>query len=376
MRGREEGAGDAARPAAGSDAAAEPPRRSPIDRAARLARVGEALARTTARGLALTPGPNLRWLCGVRVEPSERLVLLVIPTGGEPVLLGPAFERDRLAGQAEIPLDVAPWSEREDALAVAARLLRGGEWLLDPLAPFAVAAGLEERGTRLRPAGELCAALRRGKDTAELERLGEAQRLTRETLAGVPRRLAPGITERELVEEILLAFRDAGEPGWALVQFGEGSALPHGEPGARALADNSPVLVDLGAVVDGYHADLTRAWWFGDRPRPRHGEVASAVERAQARAASLARPGVAARELDREARRSLEEDGLAHAFVHRLGHGVGLEIHEPPFLVEGNAAPLAPGDVFTIEPGAYLPGQFGVRHEDVWVLTREGAARL
>ena len=327
-------------------------------------------------GVVLTPGPNLLYLTGLADQPSERLLALLLPTAGEPVLVAPLFERERLAAEVGIPVEIVTWSESEDPFRMAAPRTPGSRWLLDPWASFWVAARFEDAGVRFRSAGSLCSALRRSKEPQEVELLARAQRLTRDTLASLPHLLSPGITEREVAEEIQRSFRKAGAEGWALVQFAAGSALPHGEAGARQLVHECAVLVDLGAVVEGYHADLTRSWWFGERPNAQYGRVASAVEQAQAAAAALARPGTPAQELDRGARRYLESRELGQYFVHRLGHGVGLEIHEEPFLVEGNAALLQVGDVFTIEPGVYVPGEFGVRHEDVWMVGREAAVRL
>jgi Xaa-Pro aminopeptidase len=243
-----------------------------------------------------------------------------------------------------------------------------GSWLLDPSAPFGVAEELRARGAALASAGGLCAGLRSRKEPLEIEALARAQELARATLATLRSRLDPGTTEREAADWILASFTGAGAGGWALVQFAQGSAVPHGEPGGRRLGPETAVLVDLGAVVEGYHADFTRSWWHGTRRPARHADMAAAVEEAQAAAARIARPGTPAQELDRAARRILGVAGWAERFVHRLGHGVGLEIHEEPYLVEGNGRVLEAGQVVTLEPGAYLPAEFGVRHEDLWVV--------
>ena len=350
--------------------------RAGFDHGRRLERAREELARGGWAGFVLTAGPNLRYLTGIVAAPSERLLALVLPVSNLPLIVAPAFERDRIVAETAVPFEIATWGETEDPVAIAGRAVSGGGWLLDPLAPYAIAVRFEERGVRFRSAGPLCSALRRRKEGAEIETLRRAQELTRTALSWTGHRLAPGITEREVTREILRWFDEQGVDGWALVQFGAGSALPHGGAGERHLAEECAVLVDLGAVVDGYHADLTRSWWFGERPPERYAWVRSQVEEAQGRAAALAGPGAIAGELDREARRSLGSAGLAGHFVHRLGHGVGLEIHEDPFLVEGSRMVLAPGDVFTIEPGVYLPGEFGVRLEDVWLVAGEGAEKL
>ncbi len=342
-----------------------------FDYAGRLERAREALAREGAAGMLLTPGANLRYASGLALEGSERLVALLVPVATEPLLVAPVFERERVEAGARIPLGVATWADGEDPFALVRRVLGAGSWLLDPNAPFWVAEGFRVKGVPMRSAGAVCSGFRRRKEPAELAAIAAAQDLTREILMALRTRLEAGVTEREIADWILESFALAGANGWAIVQFGEGSALPHGEPGGRSLGPETAVLVDLGAVVEGYHADLTRAWWHGEDRPARHAEVVAAVEGAQAVAARLARPGTPAQELDRAARRSLEAAGLATRFVHRLGHGLGLEIHEEPYLVEGNGLALEAGEVVTIEPGVYLPGEFGVRHEDVWVVGEE-----
>jgi Xaa-Pro dipeptidase len=339
-----------------------------FDYAGRLARAREALARAGAAGLLLVPGANLRYATGLAITPSERLVALLVPAAGEPVLVAPAFERERVEGGIGVPLDLATWADGEDPFALARRALGTGRWLLDPSAPFHVAEELRGRGASLESAGGVCAGLRSRKEPPEIEALARAQELTRETLATLGSRLEPGVSECQAADWILASFASAGAGGWAIVQFGEGSAVPHGEPGGRRLAPEAAVLVDVGAVVEGYHADFTRSWWHGARRPARHAEMAAAVEEAQAAAARIARPDTPAQELDRAARDVLERAGWADRFVHRLGHGVGLEIHEEPYLVEGNDGLLQAGQVVTIEPGAYLAGEFGVRHEDLWVV--------
>jgi Xaa-Pro dipeptidase len=355
------------------------------DYASRQDRLRAELERVRASGLLLTPGPNLRYFSGVAIAQSERLLLLVLRLAGGPLLIAPHFERDRvrqelgrggLLQNMESTVELVTWAESQDPLALVAGILAGGSWLLDPVTPFGTAARLVESGLELRSGEQVCIMLRRKKDAGEIELIRRAQEATRSTLAAVRESLSPGVTESDVVREIQSAFVRRGTEGWALVQFGPTSALPHGEPAGRALTEDCAVLVDLGAIIEGYHADLTRSWWFGGRPPSRYAEVASAVKEAQSRAAGLARAGTAAQELDRTARHHLEARGLGQHFVHRLGHGVGLEIHEPPFLVEGNESPLEPGDVFTIEPGVYLAGEFGVRHEDLWVVGEDGGMRL
>jgi Xaa-Pro aminopeptidase len=347
-----------------------------FDHRARLERTREALRRGRAAGAVLVPGPNLRWVSGVTADAGERLLALILPASGTPALLTPGFERGRVEADLAIDADVRPWRDGEDAFAAARAAMGPGEWLLDPVAPFRVAGRLHEAGADLRTGERVFAGLRGVKDAAELDALRRAQRLSHETLAEVRTTLEAGVSEREAADRIVAAFAARGAAGWALVQFGESGAVPHAEPGGRRLRGADAVLVDLGAVVDGYHGDLTRSWWHGDGRPGEHARVSSAVEQAQAAAAAEIRPGVAAGDVDRTAREVLAGRGLARWFTHRLGHGLGLEIHEDPYLVEGSRDPLRSGQVVTVEPGAYLPGRWGVRHEDAFVVTDDGARTL
>ena len=352
---------------------AEPAR---FDHQARLARAREGLGREAAAGLILVAGASLRWLSGVAASTGERLLALVVPAAGEPLLVTPAFEREPVERALGIGARVESWRDGQDPFGTTRAALAPGEWLLDPEAPFRVAERFRALGVSLRSAGPLCADLRRVKEPAELEALARAQRLTYGTLDGLRGEIEAGVTEREVADRLVAAFRRQGAEGWALVQFGEDSAVPHGEPGERRLRGGDAVLVDLGAVVDGYHGDLTRSWWHGDGRPAEHVRVAAAVERAQAAGVRVAGAGVPAGEVDRAARAALASEGLDSRFTHRLGHGLGLEIHEEPYLVEAAAEPLRAGEVVTIEPGAYFPGRWGVRHEDVFVVGEGGCQRL
>jgi Xaa-Pro aminopeptidase len=347
-----------------------------FDHAGRLERAREALVRRGAAGLALTPGPNLRYLTGVAAGASERLLLLLARAQGPRILIAPAFEGERLAKEARVELELDLWDEGDDPFARAAGRISSGTWLIGPETPFGVAARLQERGARLLSGEDLLSVLRRRKDAEEIDSLARAQALTRRALEHARRSLETGVGERELAAETVRWLAAAGADGWALVQFGERSALPHGAAGSRRLERESAVLVDLGAIVEGYHGDLTRSWWHGEQPAAGYLEAQRAVEEAHERAAALARPGARAGDLDRAAREHLAARDLARWFTHRLGHGVGLDIHEPPYLVGGSPVSLEAGDVFTIEPGVYLPGRFGVRHEDVYAIVEGGFRRL
>jgi D-alanyl-D-alanine dipeptidase len=275
---------------------------------------------------------------------------------------------------------VETWEEAEDPFARAARRLAGGEtWALEPTTAYHDACRLED-GTdaRFADGAALFETLRRAKTPAEIEALGRAIDAAWEVFDEVVASLADGDTEREVADGIADAFGRLGFEPWSLVQFGPSSAVPHGEPGDRRLECGQVVLLDWGGWKDGFSADLTRTfWWDGTALAPEDSpaefrEILEVVRSAQRAALSLMRPGVRCGDADESARAVIREAGYGERFTHRLGHGLGREIHEPPYLVSGSDVELAPGDVVTVEPGIYLPGRFGARWEDDVRVTETG----
>jgi D-alanyl-D-alanine dipeptidase len=275
---------------------------------------------------------------------------------------------------------VETWEEAEDPFARAARRLAGGEtWALEPTTAYHDACRLED-GTdaRFADGAALFETLRRAKTPAEIEALGRAIEAAWEVFDEVVASLADGDTEREVADGIADAFGRLGFEPWSLVQFGPSSAVPHGEPGDRRLECGQVVLLDWGGWKDGFSADLTRTfWWDGTALAPEDSpaefrEILEVVRSAQRAALSLMRPGVRCGDADESARAVIREAGYGERFTHRLGHGLGREIHEPPYLVSGSDVELAPGDVVTVEPGIYLPGRFGARWEDDVRVTETG----
>lgn len=186
-----------------------------------------------------------------------------------------------------------------------------------------------------------------------------------------------GKTERELSVEIAAMTVEEGHEAsaFSIVASGPSGASPHHEPGDRMIAAGDTVVVDFGGRLQGYHSDITRTFFVGEPPL-RVREVFGVVREAQEAGVAAAGPGVAAQEVDRAARRVIADAGFGRFYLHRTGHGIGLEEHEPPYIVEGNAEPLDPGMAFSVEPGIYLPGEFGIRIEDVVLATADGAERL
>ncbi len=314
--------------------------------------------------LFVTPSTNLAYAANLAMGRSERLTALLLFTEGPAVLVTPFFEAENHRRDAIVD-EVVTWNEDEDPIALTAKLFSKVK-----------IAGIEgttayDTVTRLlaiAPVQALDAtatfdAQRMVKSPEEQAFLRDAARRTNLAIASTHRKLAAGKTESEVSAILEQEFQAQGVHGGGLVQFGPSAALPHGGPGDRRLAPGDIVLIDAGCKVRGYNSDVTRTVSFG-KPSDEVRKVYGAVDRAQLAGIEALQAGAAPEDVDRAARRVIEDAGYGEFFTHRLGHGLGMDGHEPPYLVRGNAAPLAAGNTVTIEPGIYLPGKFGVRIED------------
>jgi Xaa-Pro dipeptidase len=324
---------------------------------------------------------SFAYLVGSRVERSERLIALVLPLESDPFLVAPAFELERMHRQTRIQ-DVRPWEERDSPYAVVRDALgaahASARILIEPHTEYqtALALGRAVPGATLVDGTSVFERLRLHKDDDELARIRRAITVTHDAFDAAFAALRPGVRDRDVSKAIADDFRRAGYDGGALVQFGALSALPHGHPHGDVLRDGTVVLIDGGCEVDGYWSDITRTRFFGGEPPPEFKRVYEVVHDAQSAAIARVRPGVAAQEIDRAARAVIDKAGYGAHFTHRLGHGLGMDGHEPAYLVEGNTAVLEPGFVFTVEPGIYLPDKFGVRIEDDVACGPDGAIVL
>jgi len=376
--------GPAASPSPPRGLAARPPL-APLGGAtftSRLDRV-RGLVREAGAGCAfVTSGTtSFAYLTGAAIGRSERLIALVVPVSGDPVLVTPSFETERVQRTVRLQAKVRGWQESEnpfdvvrDALGAAAT----GAVMVEPHTEYGTSMGLATAlpGARLVDGSSAFASLRVVKDAEELARIRRAIALTEEAFDRAFAGLTPGLRDRQVSDAIARWFDDAGFEGYALVQFGALSALPHGEPQGAPLPSETAVLIDGGCKVDGYWSDITRTRWFGGAPPAEFTRVVDVVREAQQAAIAHARPGALAQEIDRAARAVITKAGYGPYFTHRTGHGLGMDGHEPIYMVEGNLAPLVAGCVFTAEPGIYLPGRFGVRIEDDVVCTPDGATVL
>jgi len=356
----------------------------PIGRDERGARLNRARALTEGIGataLLVNAGPSLRYFTGVPWSPTERLVALLLPVVGEPRLICPAFERGSLEAVLEIPAEVALWEEDIDPSGLLADMMPAGATLaVDPLLPFHYGENLRARGRRLIDGSAAIDGCRMVKSGAELALMQHAKTITLEVQRRAARILAPGIAASAVISFIDAAHRALGAAGstFCAVQFGQATAFPHGLPGDQKLEENSLVLIDTGCTVEGYHSDITRTYAFG-RVDDDVRTLWTLEKEAQAAAFAAVRPGVPCEDVDAAARAVLERAGLGPDYQlpglpHRTGHGIGLAIHEPAYLVRGDRTPLARGMCFSNEPMIVVPDRFGIRLEDHFHVTDTGAA--
>ena len=327
------------------------------------------LASIPADVLVATPSSNLFYLTGIDFQRSERLTALLLPRDGDAVVLCPAFEEGRLRRMSAIDR-VVTWEETEDAFATAARLLPADKGVLavEPSTAFDDVERLlaARTGWRAISAGAAFGAMRMVKTPEELDAMRRAIAVALGRFERAFAALAPGAVESDISGEF---------GGENMVQFGPSSAFPHGASSARRLGRDDAVLIDAWDRPEGYYYDITRSTVFG-KPSDDYRTVWSVVLEAQSAAIDRAAPGVPCSEVDAAARRVIEKAGFGEYFTHRLGHGLGIDVHEPPYMVGHNVMVLEPGMTFTSEPGIYLPGRFGVRIEDDVVVTARGAESL
>ena len=327
------------------------------------------------------PGTNLQYFTGYNPGRSERLILLMVPAVGTPALVCPSFEVERIKRNSAIS-DVRGWEEQENPWRLVRKIgdemkppHHNGVAAVEPTTSYQSYLRLADNlsGWRFVDGGPVTERLRIIKSPEEIALIRRAIAATEASIAATFTQLAVGMTERDVAQLLSREMSSRGSPGGGLVQFGPSSALPHGGPSAGQLTRETVVLIDAGSRVEGYTSDITRTIWFGDAPSDEFKKVYNLVHDAQTAAMQAGKPFVTqCQELDRLARKTITDGGYGQYFTHRLGHGMGMDGHEPPYLVEGNETRLEPGMVFTIEPGIYQLGKFGVRIEDDCVMGDNG----
>ena len=350
-----------------------------------LARAGRVVAAATERGLSgvlITPGPDLVWLTGYHPTAiTERLTVLVLVPDRPPVLLVPALERpDAEAAPAAGAMSIVDWADATDPYASA-------QTLIDPTGRYGISdsawamhvLALQQALPRsaYQSLTECLPMMRAVKGDDELVRLVAAGAAADATYEQILQRRFAGRRETEVAADLADLLRQFGheQVDFTVVGSGPNGANPHHEAGDRVIEPGDAVVLDFGGLMYGYGSDTTRTVCVGE-PTDEIREVHEVVRQAQQAGVDAVRPGVTCQDIDRAARKVIVDAGYGEFFIHRTGHGIGVTTHEPPYMVEGEEQPLVQGMCFSVEPGIYLPGRFGVRIEDIVTVTETGGRRL
>jgi Xaa-Pro aminopeptidase len=325
----------------------------------------------------VTPSAAFQYLTGIHRGMTERLLALLITPDNDPQIVAPAFEVSTLADHTWIK-DILPWAEDDDPYAHVAGAIgqtQGGQSIaFEETLPLGIYWSLERAVGGIKKQASLTPLInemRLFKTEDELSLMREAGRIINTAVSKAFAEAHVGLTELEVQQIVRTEVSKQGAvPTFSAIQFGENSTFPHASAGARELKKCDIVLMDCGCTVDGYQTDMTRVGIVGD-PTDEHTHVHSIVLKAQQEAIERISNGLVCEAADGIARRVIEEAGFGEYFTHRLGHGIGLEVHEPPYLVRGNSAELKSGMTHSVEPGIYLEGKFGIRIEDL-VCVRDG----
>jgi Xaa-Pro dipeptidase len=357
---------------------------SAAERRTRISRAQSLLRERHLSALLMESGSSLEYFTGIRWRRSERVTAAVIPADGELLVVTPAFEEPSIREMLQVKGDVLPWDEHENPFEKMMQGLRDRGIASGPLAAesttrFFIVAGLRQAapGIEIIPADPIVRACRLVKSPAELALMQLANDVTLAALKFVHGQVKVGMNSdvlSSLMDKTTLAL--GGNPEFSLVLLNEASAFPHGSLKPQSIRQGSVILMDCGCSVLGYQSDISRTWVFG-APNPRQRKVWDTVKRGQEIALETAKTGVAVGSIDDAVRRFYEGVGWGPGYKlpglsHRTGHGIGLDGHESPYLVHGDATPLAAGMCFSDEPGIYIPGEFGVRLEDCWFMTENG----
>jgi Xaa-Pro aminopeptidase len=354
----------------------------------RLDRVRTAARKANCEVLFVTPGPDLMWLSGYDAHALERLTCLVVPTVGEAFLVCPELEA-MAAGEspvARLGVDIVGWAETADPYAlIADRLIGDGKdaphtvGLANRMwAEQVLRFGVAFPDAHQLPASAILGPLRMRKDPAEIEALSRAAAAIDRVHAQMADFLIVGQTERDAARAIGRAILDSGhrQVDFIIVASGPNGASPHHNVSDRTLKTGDVVVVDIGGTTpEGYCSDCTRTYVLGEPPAD-FIEYYDPLRAAQDAACAAVRPGVPAAAIDATARSLIDEAGYGAEFLHRLGHGIGVETHEHPYIVASNEAPLEQGMAFSVEPGIYMSGRHGARIEDIMIVTDTGGRRL
>jgi Xaa-Pro dipeptidase len=357
------------------------------ERRARIERARRLMAEQKLDALMLCSGTSLVYFTNIRWSGAERLFACVVPVKGEPFVVCPAFEEDRAREQIALGpfsgnADVRTWHEHENpyervAQGLKDRGITSGRLGIEETVKFVFSDGFAQAAPAVKAVSgtPVTAGCRGVKDAHELELMQLASTVTLKAYEAAWKALADGMTQNDFAQLVSAAHARLGFSGGAGVQVGEYSALPHGSVQPQVIKEGSILLIDGGCSVEGYASDLSRTFVLG-KPTDKMQRVFEIERKAQDAALAAARPGVPCEAVDAAARRVIVDAGFGpdyKYFTHRVGHGMGMDGHEWPYLVRGNTLPLAPGMTFSDEPGIYIRGEFGVRLEDDMYITPDGA---
>jgi Xaa-Pro aminopeptidase len=357
------------------------------ERAARQEKARQLMAANHLDAILLADGTSLEYFAGVHWWGSERLFALVLPTKGRALCVCPAFEegraRELLAHSPEGKnADVRTWQEDQNPYQVLAQGLKDlkistGALGMEETVRFVFSDAIAKAAPQLQivSATPVTAGCRVIKSDHELELMRVANQVTLTAYRAAHQTLHDGMPQAQLERMIMAAYGQLGFPGEVDIEIGENSSFPHGSVVPQSIREGSLIMLDDGCTVEGYQSDITRTFVFG-KPSAKMTKVFEIVHRAQTAALKAARPGVECQAVDAAARKVISDAGFGpdyKFFTHRVGHGIGMDGHEWPYLVRGNATPLARGMTFSDEPGIYIPGEFGVRLEDDMHITEDGA---
>jgi len=333
----------------------------------------------------IEPGANMIYFTGIEWGRSERLFAFLLPESGKPIVISPAFEQQRAEDQVSGRFDIRVWQEDQNPELLVADTIKDlglatGRLAIDPSARVFVFTELAQArpGMQFGSAAIVTNQCRGVKSAHEIEIMRYANQITLQAYRAGFRTMKVGMTQAELSANFAAEMKKLGADGGVFALFGQSSAYPHGLPKPRALEENQVVLVDGGLSVHGYQSDMTRTVVFGT-PSPEAQKVFDILREAQAKALAFAAPGKKCGDVDAVARKVVTDAGYGpdyRTFTHRLGHGIGLEGHEWPYLVRGSQIILEPGMTFSDEPGIYQYGKFGVRVEDIMAITENGAEMM
>lgn len=350
---------------------------------ARLAKVQGLMQQQKIAAFLIESGPSLEYFTGIRWRRSERTTAALIPADGRTVVVTPYFEEPSIRETLKVAADVRPWKEDESPFALLAGALRehaAGPLAVEPTTRLFIVDRMSKAAASaptVVPGDDLIRACRMHKSAHELALMQAANNVTLAALRYAHRHVEAGMSGPDILGLMVSATQAlGGSHEFTLVLLNEASAFPHGSIKPQEVRSGSVILIDTGCSVHGYQSDISRSWVHGTAS-PRQRELWDTVRRGQELAQETAKPGVPVGSIDRAVRTFYERKGWSRDYglpglSHRTGHGIGMEVHEAPYLVRNDATPLEAGMCFSDEPGLYVPGEFGIRLEDCWYMTEKG----